>query len=190
MDFSSGAGAHHLCCYICATLFVLASFVTRAFSDTPPPDPIRPQLRVSDKFTSEYFNIFVSCLIQKKFTRVPREIIFLLRFWRGQKWHFWTILLSQRFLEPPVFISIMVITMNYDYHDNHSNAQVDHLHDPPLLMYIPHIWPGGGQCGDSTEVQLMMMVMVKILTLKSPLKNWICRKEDSTTATTLRGKET
>ena len=58
MDFSSGVGAHHLCCYICATLFVLASFVTRAFSDTPPPDPIRPQLGVSDKLTSEYFNIF------------------------------------------------------------------------------------------------------------------------------------
>jgi len=29
--------------------------------------------------------------------------------------------------------------------------EVDHLHDPPLLMYIPHIWPGGGQCGNSTQ---------------------------------------
>ena len=117
-------------------------------------------------------------------------LFFLFSGGRGQNGIFGQFCFRNVFLEPPVFISIMVITMNYDYHDNHSNSQVDHLHDPPLLMYIPHIWPGGGQCGDSTEVQLMMMVMVKILTLKSPLKNWICRKEDSTTATTLRGKET
>jgi len=25
------------------------------------------------------------------------------------------------------------------------------LHDPPFLMYIPHIWPGGGQCGETVE---------------------------------------
>ena len=26
------------------------------------------------------------------------------------------------------------------------------MHDPPFLMYIPHIWPGGGQCGETVEV--------------------------------------
>jgi len=27
----------------------------------------------------------------------------------------------------------------------------EHLHDPPFLKYIPHLWPGGGECGDRTE---------------------------------------
>ena len=22
----------------------------------------------------------------------------------------------------------------------------EHLHDPPFLKYIPHLWPGGGDC--------------------------------------------
>ena len=22
--------------------------------------------------------------------------------------------------------------------------EVEHLHDPPFLKYIPHLWPGGG----------------------------------------------
>ena len=26
------------------------------------------------------------------------------------------------------------------------------MHDPTFLMYIPHIWPGGGQCGETVEV--------------------------------------
>ena len=107
MDFSSGAGAHNLCCYMCATLFVLASFVTRAFSDTPPPDPIRPQLGVSDKLTSEYFNIFKLAsewpvfhfLFSSLFfsDRSKWDSFFLIFGGAGSKWHFWTILLSQRF---------------------------------------------------------------------------------------------
>ena len=41
-----------------------------------------------------------------------------------------------------------------DFHhdDDNDDVEVEHLHDPPLLMYIPHIWPGGGQCGNSTQV--------------------------------------
>ena len=30
------------------------------------------------------------------------------------------------------------------------------MHDPPFLMYIPHIWPGGGQCGETVEVIVIM----------------------------------
>jgi len=30
----------------------------------------------------------------------------------------------------------------------------DHLHDPAFLKYIPHLWPGGGDCGDRVEKEV------------------------------------
>ena len=40
------------------------------------------------------------------------------------------------------------------------------MHDPPFLMYIPHIWPGGGQCGETVEV-IVIIKMEMPLSCKS-----------------------
>ena len=40
------------------------------------------------------------------------------------------------------------------------------MHDPTFLMYIPHIWPGGGQCGETVEV-IVIIKMEMPLSCKS-----------------------
>ena len=42
------------------------------------------------------------------------------------------------------------------------DGEPEHLHDPPFLKHIPHLWPGGGDGdgdGDDDAMTTVMMMM-------------------------------
>ena len=45
------------------------------------------------------------------------------------------------------------------------DGEPEHLHDPPFLKHIPHLWPGGGDGDhDGDDDAMTMMMIMRMMT--------------------------
>ena len=45
------------------------------------------------------------------------------------------------------------------------DGEPEHLHDPPFLKHIPHLWPGGGVGNDDYDEDAITTMMTMVATM-------------------------